>query len=192
MRSTSLIFLVGCLISGSVTAGEVKTYTPTPRPDPNTMFYAGAGFGQGQYSLKGPLNTDKDVSYGLILGYQFNKNLSGEVKYLNLGTIESSSKIKAKSSALTASLVATYPLNSVVSPYGTIGVSNLSTSWDSAPAAGVSTSQSNTNITWGIGASVDVSQKAALRLSYERFYVGSDNSAKGHMDLWMLSAIFRP
>jgi len=155
------------------------------------MFYVGGGFGQSQYSLKSTLNTDKDVSYALILGYQFNGNLAGEFRYLNLGTIESSSKVKAKSSAMTASLIASYPINSVVTPYGTVGVSNLSTSWDSAPA-GISTSQSRTNITWGAGARFDVSQKAELRLSYERFYVGSDNSVKGHMDLWMLSAIFRP
>ena len=191
----SIIAVGGILLASLACAADDGTkvvYTPSDAPVPGApSFYVGAGLGQGRTNLGVDLSNTGDMSMGLLVGYQFSRNLSVEGSYINLGKITTSSSISGRTTGFGAAAVASTPLNRSVSLYGKFGAAMLTTAWDSSPVGTLNTSQNATGLNWGAGVSVDAGKNAAIRIGFDRYSVGSDDPLTGTVNNLSITALLK-
>jgi OOP family OmpA-OmpF porin len=115
----------------------------------------------------------EDTAYKLFAGYSFNKLLSAEVSYNNLGTgdsavaenggITAQTKVSATVIALKISPMA----DALISPFVKVGASHLrNKETSSEPATG---KKSSVEAYYGLGAEYALGKSASLILEYENF-----------------------
>jgi len=179
MNTRIIVMIFGLFFSSIAVAGG------------NTGFYIGAGLGQSKTSLSSPLSKDSDTAYSLIGGYNINPNLAAELEYVNLGKIDSTSTVSAKSDGMSVTAVGVIPLDGNVSLFGKFGLAKVNTSWNIAPGINVSESQSKTGLTFGVGGQLDFSPKSGVRLSYDRYQVGDNDPVTGHSNALTVAFLFR-
>lgn len=149
----------------------------------NTGFYMGAGLGQSKTSLSSSLNKDSDTAYRLIGGYNINPNLAAELEYFNLGKVNLTPTVSAKSDGLSVTAVGVIPLDGNVSLFGKFGLAKANTNW--------TPSQSKTGLTFGLGGQLDFSPDSGVRLSYDRYQVGEIDPKAGHSNAITITFLFR-
>jgi opacity protein-like surface antigen len=139
------------------------------------------GFGAGQSDLNthkyGQLNytsfDEKDTMYKVFAGYSFNKSISAELSYNNLGeskaTITNGGGMSAtnKASATVLALkIAPLP-DATVSPFVKLGVSYLKVKETSTEPS--SFKKNASTLYYGVGAEYAISKTVALLVEYEAF-----------------------
>lgn len=119
--------------------------------------------------------------YGLGLGYTINSTFAAEFAYRDLMDISESEtwsdyeyRASLDLTAFQASVVATYPLNEVVSVFGRLGVGkiDIDSSYyenDWGDVFRESESESKTKALFGIGARYAITEKVGVRAEYSRF-----------------------
>jgi OOP family OmpA-OmpF porin len=115
----------------------------------------------------------EDTAYKLFAGYSFNKLLSAELSYNNLGTgnsaivedggITAQTKVRATVIALKISPMS----DALISPFVKVGASHLrNKETSSEPASG---KKSSVEVYYGLGAEYALGKSASLVLEYENF-----------------------
>jgi OOP family OmpA-OmpF porin len=170
----------------------------------NGAFYVGGSIGQtdvkdgctGISDIPGLSCDDEDTSWKIFGGYQFNRNFALEVGYVDLG------EVTANGLGVNASIEATgfelvgvgmLPLGNNFSLYGKIGLYRADTKAEAtAGAFSLREEESNTDLTFGIGAQFDLSKQFAIRAEWQRYQdVGGGDIGESDIDVISIGALFR-
>lgn len=150
-------------------------------------FYLGAAIGQTQVDLDctgASTCDDKDSSWKIFAGYQLNRNFALEFGYADLGEASlsgptppfgtTSAKIEATAFELVA--VGLLPIADRFSIYGKLGLYRADTDAQATVTAlgSASESDSNTDLTFGVGVRYDFTRNLGIRAEWQRY---SDVSA---------------
>jgi len=195
MTKAKLTIALGALMLASLVRaaddnGSSVVYTPSPSVAMSNM-YVGAGLGQSRTTLGTDLSNTSDMSYGFLAGYQFNRNMSVEASYVNLGKVTTVASVAGRTAGVGLAGLASIAANRSVTFYGKFGFAYLTTSWDSSPVGTLNTAQSTTALNWGAGVSFEAAKNTSIRLGFDRYSVGSDDPVTGISTNLSLAAILR-
>jgi len=151
-------------------------------------------------------NERSDTSLGFSVGYLFNRNFALEGAYTRLGEFNYSAAAsspaadtisgKYKAHALSLSGIGILPLRQSWSLYGKAGVArtktDLEASSDTGAVAVGNASDSRTGLLIGAGAMYDLSRNVFARAGWDRYaQIGSDDTGKGHADVYSIGVGYR-
>lgn len=145
--------------------------------------YAGLKVG----SASAGFNTSSKSSgtaYGVLVGYQYNRNLAVEGEYTDLGRFSTAAGATGKSDAWGLSAMGILPLENKFSLYGKLGVARSGTSTSTA------TGNNRTAATYGLGGQFNATTTIGLRVGWERYGVGMTGQ-NADDDLYSLAATFK-
>ena len=145
------------------------------------------------------------IGFKLRIGYQININLGLEAGYSNFGKISYDAKgtqggtsgvfsDSLKVNAVDASVIGILPIGGSFSALGKLGVASVkssesfSTTFDSANQLSLG-GRTATDITYGIGGVVDISNNSSLRADYDRY--NTDVKNLGWVDFWSIGIIYK-
>lgn len=160
----------------------------------------------GTASVSSSSLDDSGVAWGIQVGYSWNSYVALEVGYVDLGSIlyetdivatggllvgNVAGEVKYESTGPTLAVLGMYPLNDMVTIHGRAGLyfsdTRLSVSLDDISN---STKGSDKDVTFGVGASWDFSDRYALRFEFQRFLDVGNEDETGEEDIDLLSATF--
>ena len=185
-----------CIRIASVTAALFAL--PAAAQEPG--FYAGISVGQSKFNNQcdgtpsGVTCDENTTTYKLFGGYQFNRNIAVEAGYTDrLGKLEISGfgqRADVTARAFEVLAVPALPLNESFSVYGKIGL--YAASSDVSSSTGVSTSESNTGGTIGLGAAWHFNKNLAARVDWQRYgKVGGDTVGEADIDTFNIGLLYR-
>lgn len=162
-------------------------------------FYGGLGLGRSATDLEagslGAVTDERDGAWKAFGGYQFNRIFAIEAGYYDLGRASAASTAGSAtfdSTALQVSAVGTLPLTSQLGLLGKVGVARTDTDVIGTVGAPFSTSDKETNPSYGLGLRYDATKTFGLRGEWERFQIGGAGIAgKSDVDLFTISGIYR-
>ena len=146
----------------------------------DTGFYVGGALGQTSFDVDCTGTTscdDKDSSWKIFGGYQFNKHFALEFGYADLGETTASVSVPPfnVNLALEATVwdlvaVGSLPIADRFSIFGKIGLYRADTDINgTVPGLGsASESDSNTDLTFGVGARYDFTRNLGVRFDWQR------------------------
>lgn len=166
------------------------------------QFYAGGGIGRSKMHdacaqlPAGESCKDTGTAWKAFLGYQFHRNFAAEAAYVDLGKATASGLFSAegKSNGFDVAAVGIAPIADRVSLFGKIGIYRLDTKISgSVTGLSITESQSNSDLTFGGGAQLALTQALAVRGEWQRYSrVGGDNvGGKSDIDILGVSALYR-
>jgi OOP family OmpA-OmpF porin len=166
----------------------------------NAQWYAGAGVGQskfkGDLSCDGtaPLScSDTDTAFKVFGGYQINPNFAAEAAYQDFGKVSVSGggvNASIKSHAFDVSALGMLPFATHFAAYARLGVYFASS--DGTSNVGINASQSNSNLTYGLGLQWDPMSNLGVRVEYQVYSkVGGGDLGKGDIDVLGVSGLWR-
>jgi OOP family OmpA-OmpF porin len=170
--------------------------------------YLGLSVGQVSYKDACPsgITCDTtDTGFKLFGGYQLTPNLAFEAGYSVLGTIGASSGEHADLSAFEVSGVGSWPLGNRFALLGRLGLyyGAMEAPAVSAPVTPVFPPPpprpsvgwkdgNTTSVTFGLGASYEMTHNATLRLEWQRFKdLGGEDGTKVNVDVFSLGLVHR-
>jgi OOP family OmpA-OmpF porin len=137
--------------------------------------YIGGGVGQSKFkdgcaggTFPGASCDDKDTSFRLFGGYQFNRNIAAELGYADLGKAKASAagvSEEAKATAWDLSAVGTFPVWQQLSVLGRLGAYH----GEGKLSGVVSGKKNTTNVTFGVGAQYDFTRNLGVRAEWQRY-----------------------
>ena len=171
----------------------------------DTGFYLGGALGQSQVDIDctGASTCDeKDTSWKIFGGYQFNKNFALEFGYANLGEATASgsvppfgtASVKFETMAFDLVAVGSLPIADRFSIYGKIGLYRADTDADvSVSGLGSTTeSDSNTDLTFGVGVRYDFTRNLGVRAEWQRYSdVSAGDFGESDIDVISVGVIWR-
>ena len=154
--------------------------------------------------------TESDTGYKAQVGYQFNKNFAVEGGYVNLGQFSATNNVtypggpgsvgfKVKSDGWNLLAVGMLPLNNNFTLLGKVGAF-MSTTTATVAASGTvtltgptSSSNSDTNLTYGVGVDYSFNKAWSVRGEAESFVDlrPSSTGSKGSVNLYSLGVIYK-
>jgi OOP family OmpA-OmpF porin len=150
--------------------------------------YVGGDVGQAKYKDGcgiTPNCDDKDTSWGLFAGYQFNRNLGAEVGYHDLGSISApGASIDGRAFELVG--VGSLPLTNAFSVYGKLGGYR-------GELKGLGIKETNNDLTYGLGVQYDLTHNVGLRGEWQRYadMGGGSFNASTDVDVLRVGALWR-
>ena len=167
----------------------------------SAQWYAGGGLGQS--SFKGDLSCDgttpgvscddKDTSFKVFGGYQINPNFAAELTYQDFGKAKASGagvEVSAKSHAFDLSALGMLPFANQFAGYARLGL--YSAKSDGTSNIGISASESNTGLTYGLGLQWNPMRTLGVRVEWQVYNkVGGGDLGKGDIQVLGLSALYR-
>ena len=194
------------LKSGLAALGMVSLIAwagPTLAQD--TGFYAGIALGQSKINIdcEGATTCDeKDTAWKIFGGYQLNRNFAVELGYVNFGEGRvagaappfGTASVTFESTAFELVAVGMLPLADKFSLYGKIGLYRADTDADVTltgfPPA--TESDSNTDLTFGVGVRFDITRNLGLRAEWQRYGdVSASDFGESDIDVISLGVLFR-
>jgi OmpA-OmpF porin, OOP family len=170
-------------------------------------FYLGGALGQSSFDVDCAGTTscdDKDSSWKIFGGYQFNKHLAVEFGYADLG--ETTASVPGPPFNVNLALEATVwdlvavgslPIGDRFSIFGKIGLYRADTEINGTASGlpSVSESDSNTDLTYGVGARFDFARNLGVRLEWQRYQdVGGEFfgvTAESDVDVMSVAVIWK-
>lgn len=168
---------------------------------PEAGWYVGGSVGQSKIDcstggVPGVSCDDSDTAFRVLGGYQFNKYLGAELGYADLGkaTISGagiSASVEAKAWDLVA--VGRVPLADKFSLFGKLGMYRADSDLSSNTALIPASSDSNTDVTYGLGAQYDFNKNLGVRAEWQQYKkVGGDSTGgEGDVDVMSLGVVYR-
>ena len=139
----------------------------------------------------------KAATFGILGGYQVNRNFAAELGYHDFGRVTFSGPGSANIKASAAELVGlgAYPFANPFSVYGKLGAYRAE-SRISASLAGLgsgSLKDRNTDLTFGFGVRCDMTREAGVRAEWQRYKSvgGDDTGGKSDIDVITIGLIWR-
>jgi len=178
----------------SVFAALALTAAMAAQADVQPGFYAGAGIGSTKIDDDGFDDVDfddSDTGFKIFGGYSWNQNFAAEVTYFDLGEASGSfgvgDNFDVGVSGFGVSAVGTLPLGDMFSLFGKIGYASydIDAHVELAGVGSGSASQSESDMTYGLGAALSFGQFEA-RAEYEAINVDG-----GDANMISLSGLFR-
>jgi OOP family OmpA-OmpF porin len=171
----------------------------SPAVAQDTGFYAGLSLGQSTaddactgVSGPGVSCDDKDTAWKILGGYQFNRHFAVELGYTDLGEVSASGpggSASIESSAFELVAVGMMPIVDKFSIYGKLGMYRGETD---ASAPGVSISESNTDLTFGIGVRYDFIRNLGVRAEWQKYTdVGGGEIGEADVDVISVGIVYR-
>jgi OOP family OmpA-OmpF porin len=145
--------------------------------------YAGIKAGSTSVGFNA-LSKSSDTAYGVLLGYQYNRNFAFEGEYTNLGRFTTAAGVTGKSDAWGVNVLGILPFENRFAVYGKLGIVRSGTTTSAA------TGVNRIAATYGIGGQFDATPMIGLRLSWERYGVGVIGQ-NANDDLYSLAAVFK-
>lgn len=145
--------------------------------------YAGIKVGSNHVGFNA-LSDSSDTAYGVLLGYQYNRNFAIEGEYTDLRRFTTIAGVTGKSDVWGLSALGIMPLENRFSVFGKLGIARSDTTTSAA------TGERRTAATYGLGGQFDATPMIGLRLSWERYGVGVVGQSS-HDNLYSLAAAFR-
>ena len=155
--------------------------------------YAGVSLGQsdvqdgcdGLTGVPGVSCDDSDSAWKLFGGYRLTPNFAVELGYTNLGEISATGfgvNVSAEATAWELVGVGSFPINNQFSIYGKLGMYRAETELNSN--VGVSADESNTGLTFGIGAAYSFTRSMSVRAEWQKYSdVGGGNVGESDADV---------
>ena len=158
-------------------------------PSRLSSVYIGADIGNSKFTDACDLSgigancDDKDTSWGLFAGYNFTPNLAAEVGYHDLGTISDGNSVDGQAIELVG--VGRLPITQRFSAYGKLG------GYRGHLKNG--TSETNTDLTYGLGLQYDFTSHLGVRGEWQRYpnMGGGDFGRETDVDVMRVGALFR-
>ncbi|HKI65359.1 MAG TPA: outer membrane beta-barrel protein [Burkholderiales bacterium] len=180
-------------------AAGTSVATPAAAQDLH-RFFAGASIGQTTASdgcsgiiVPGVTCNDSDTAWRILGGYQIDRNFAVELGYHDFGKVKATGfGVNGEVTANVWELVAvgTLPLRNRFSVYGKLGGYRGDTKLRSN--AGFSGSDTNTDITFGVGGRYEFSQQIAFRAEYQAYQsVGGSTVGSSDFDVVSVGALFK-
>jgi OmpA-OmpF porin, OOP family len=158
------------------------------------QLYLGVNVGKADWRpgcpSSAPSCDDSNTTLGVFAGYEYNRILSAEVAFTNLGKITfggSSVKATAWEASALAMLPAVRQLPAALRLYGKLGAyrGNLKSNLGGG-------SETNTDLTYGAGAQYEFAPNIAARAEWQRYpSAGGSTLPKSDIDVWRLGALWR-
>jgi OOP family OmpA-OmpF porin len=152
----------------------------------DTGFYAGLHIGQSKAKDACEDLTscdDKDTAWKILGGYQFNRHLAVEIGYTDLGEVSATdlgATVSIESTAFEVVAVGIFPVANQFSVYGKLGMYRGDTDTSvSDPGGSASGSESNTDLTFGIGVRYDFTRNLGVRAEWQKYSDVSANDLDG-------------
>jgi len=187
------------VLAGLCVAATMATVSGAALAADNS-FYGAVDIGQSKAGdacnpfagIAGVSCDEKDTSYRLAGGYNFNKNFGAEISYSDYGNATASGPGGTASAGATAfQIVGTgaLPLGDQFSLTAKAGLASVDVdaSVNTFLLTGAATA-SDTNFVWGIGAQFDVTPSIGIRVNYEDLGTVGDNATTGTSKLSNISA----
>jgi OOP family OmpA-OmpF porin len=172
------------LLAGLV-AGTSALIAPAALAQPQMPgWYVGGSLGQSEFKDCGlPGCDDKDTAWRIFGGYEINRNFAVELGYTDLGEV-SAPGASAEATAWELVGVGSFPVADRFSIYGKLGGYRADTE---ARIGGLSRDESNTGITYGVGAQYDFTRTVGVRAEWQRYADVGDDNVGGEGDVDVLS-----
>ena len=175
-------------------------------------FYIGGALGQSSVDIDCAGTTscdDKDSTWKILGGYQFNRNFALEFGYADLGAASASTpsfflpgfgtvpaaNLKIEATVFELLAVGILPIADRFSLYGKAGLARSETETSVNFANGLSRSESDsgTSLTFGGGVRFDVTRNLGIRLEWQRYTDVPEavTDSEGDIDVISLGVIFR-
>ena len=197
MTKKNAVSLIGALALALPAAANAQGFSFT---GPDSGWYVGGGIGQSQIDIDtsdaapGTTVDDKDTSFRVFGGYQMNKHFGVELGYSQLGEVSGNEpgfgafQFEAKAWDLVA--VGTLPLGNSFSLIGKLGFYKGDLDFT---GGGESLSESNTDLTYAIGAQYDFSKNLGLRAEWQQYKsMGKqDTTGESDVDVFGISVVYR-
>lgn len=165
MKKIAAVALLSAFIAAPVAAEDMH-------------MYIGANVGSAQIDATG---YDASTTFSVLAGHKFNSNFAAEVAYVNFGSVDRPLGVTVKSDAMSLSGVGSFPLNDQFSLFGKLGLASTNIKVTGFP------SDSNTGVTFGVGAQFNFDQQFAIRAGWDMYKVGDADTDE---DVMSLGAIF--
>jgi OOP family OmpA-OmpF porin len=160
-------------------------------------WYVGGTIGQSKVKdnsfCAGATSCDtKDTAWRVLGGYQINRNFSAEVGYHNLGESKASNataSVNFKANVWELVGIGAWPLGNQFSIYGKAGAYRGEVK-ASASLTGVgsgSLKETNTDLTYGVGAQYDINRQLGIRAEWQRYTSMGNNATIGKSDVDVMS-----
>lgn len=140
--------------------------------------------------------SDSDTSWKILAGYQINRNFAAELGYIDLGEVKASGPggtASIKSQAFDLVGVGILPLGDRFSVYGKLGIYHATSDAQARTVLlNADASDDATDLTFGFGASFDITRQFALRGEWQRYTdVGGSDIGKADVDVFSVGALWR-
>lgn len=181
----------------------LSAFVATPALADNTgKFYGAIDLGQGNAkdACSGLPSTiscsTTTTAFRFGLGYQANQNVSLEAAYIDGGKIDIGGSYlgvpvtgEYSMTGLQLSAIGSYPISNEAELLGKIGLASIKAK-ESVSVSGstFSSDNSNSNLTFGLGARFKISDKIAIRVMYEDFGTIKAHSTSSGSNATLLSA----
>ncbi len=206
-----VLFLLACAINGSgfsLAADELR-------------WYGGIGIGQSRakFNDAGISNTllaagaatatttakdERDTSYKLFTGYQFNRHFALEGGYFDLGRFNYTSTTtgpvgslsnNTKAQGVNIDAVGTLPIAKNFSAIGRVGAHSTKTRDSYAGSGGITVlnpaDRWDTNYKLGVGLQYDITKSFAVRGEMERYHINDTASDRRDTDVYSVGIILK-
>jgi OOP family OmpA-OmpF porin len=200
MKARNTAFALACALALAMPSIGMAQGLKLTGPD--SAWYVGGGIGQSQVDVDlsgaqpGTSVDDKDTSFRVFGGYQFNKYFGVELGYSELGESKGNEPapgvgaftFEAKAWDLVA--VGTLPLANNFSLVGKLGFYKGDLEYKDAVD---SLSESNTDLTYAIGAQYDFSKNLGIRAEWQQYKsMGKkDTIGESDVDVFGVSVLYR-
>jgi OOP family OmpA-OmpF porin len=150
--------LIAALLGAGLAVGASGALAQAQSQD-RPGWYVGGAFGQAD------IGPDDDTAWKLFGGYDINRHFAVEVAYSDLGEVTELG-VNTDARAYELSGLLKFPLGNQFSIYGLGGIANVKAE-TSGPLGTVS--DDSTELTWGLGAQMNLSPTFGLRAQWQRY-----------------------
>lgn len=165
-------------------------------------WYIGGTIGQSEVDIEncgGPIACDeKDMAWRILGGYQINRNVAVELGFHQFGDASASGpggNLNYEANAFELVGLGAFPLGNGFSIYGKAGLYRGETkvTGSTVLTGPVDIKETNTDLTYGIGAQYNVNRQLGIRLEWQRYTdVGDDATIdESDIDVMSLGLVFR-
>jgi len=175
---------IKALLAVILPAAFLAVSAPAVAQQSDAGWYVGGSYGMTKTEVdmtgvSNPVKDESDSGFKIYGGFQFNKHLGAEIGYVDAGKASFSGTAipslgigafsgNVKSTAFTFAAVGTLPLNESFALTGKIGLA----AWDAKASVNVaglsgSTSDSGTDLLYGVGARYNLNKNWGVTLEYE-------------------------
>jgi OOP family OmpA-OmpF porin len=190
--------LVGALTLAAPSIGMAQGMSKA-LTGPDSGWYVGGGIGQSKIDIDtsdlnpGTTVDDKDTSFRVFGGYQINRHFAVELGYSQLGEVSGNEPgfggFTVESKAWDLVAVGILPVADKFSLLGKVGMYQADTD---VSAPGESISESNSDLTYGVGVQYDFSKNLGLRAEWQQYKkVGGSDVGESDVDVMGISVLWR-
>jgi len=184
-QATLAASLCGALTLGATAQALAADDITITRPEHSmaSRLYMGASFGNAMYDQV----DDSSAAFALFGGYHLNEVLTLDLSYSDLGKAEKAG-VKAEASAFSLGVLGKLPVQTNLTLFGKVGLS----SWDiDASDISGSVSDSDIDVSYGVGADYDISSSTAVRFGVD-FYSLNGADVEEDISVFSIGFVYKP